>query len=486
MLYYLAIITLVFLLLNLYLHDMDYMFPSCIFSAFFLLSEIVCILCIDTYEIVFHIETALIVVAGLVVFTVVGMIPRKTAPVCSGQSNFKVKRIDINNIWVILLIILYIITLFSFYQYLSRIAELYNLNYHYNGYVYSLGDKIELYDTLTKFWKETFSLLSVPIPMVYRIGNPICYACSFVMLYILVNNYVSDNEINPLHVIVILLLFAHILINGSRSPIFRVITMAVILYYILSSANKKNDANYIRDKRSKNVFFKLMMLLGVLIVICFVGLLVVMGRFDAESFNLGEYLFIYMGAPLVNLDNYIASHIIVPHMELFGAQTFSNFYNYIAKITGISSLQVGSVVGFAFSNNGIEIGNVYTTFFQMIYDFGYLGVIPLTSIIALYYCRTYQDLTQNTNKGRVINLKLLFYGYLFNDLIMLIFSNRFFGTIGEGVFIKLVIVIVFVVSILLENDISFGRIKVSKISLNDLFRLSGDGHVIIKTTKFGG
>jgi len=369
---------------------------------------------------------------------------------------------------------------------LSRIAELYNLNYHYNGYVYSFGDKIELYDTLTKFWKETFSLLAVPIPMIYRIGNPICYACSFVMLYIIVNNYVSDKEINPLHVIVILLLFVHIMINGSRSPIFRVITMAVILYYILSSANKKSDENYIREKRSKNAFFKLILLLGVLIVICFIGLLVVMGRIDAESFNLGEYLFIYMGAPLVNLDNYIASHIIVPHMELFGAQTFSNFYNYMAKITGISTLQVDSVVGFAFSNNGIEIGNVYTTFFQMIYDFGYLGVIPLTSIIALYYCRTYQDLTQNTNKGKVVNLKLLFYGYLFNDLIMLIFSNRFFGTIGEGVFIKLVIVIVFVVSILLENDVSFGNVKLSKISLNDLFRLSDDGHVIIKTTKFGG
>ena len=69
----------------------------------------------------------------------------------------------------------------------------------------------------------------------------------------------------------------------------------------------------------------------------------VMGR-AGNMVKLTEYLFTYMGAPLVNLDNFIAGNDIGLFRgcaeangtsALFGAQTFRGLYNYAGKIFNI-------------------------------------------------------------------------------------------------------------------------------------------------------
>ncbi len=77
---------------------------------------------------------------------------------------------------------------------------------------------IKLYDTLTKFWVDTFLKIKVSIALVYRIGNPITYGCALTMIYIVVNNYVVEKKVRLLEVLPIILLCINIYINGSRSP----------------------------------------------------------------------------------------------------------------------------------------------------------------------------------------------------------------------------------------------------------------------------
>ncbi len=76
-----------------------------------------------------------------------------------------------------------------------------------------------------------------------------------------------------------------------------------------------------------------------------------------------------------------------------------------------------------------------TTYYPVVYDFGILGVLPISIVFSLYYIFTYDRLLlQKSNK--IIDFRLFLYSYLINDLVMLIFSNRFFETILSIDFIR--------------------------------------------------
>lgn len=462
MLLLLILITLLSLVFNMAAHEKDIMHPSCIFSLVFLVSEIVCLLNVRQYEILFHWQTVMAVTMGLLAFSAAGVFFGRLHSSGSVKKVYPVKKIEISNTLVIILILFYMITIFSFLKYLDEITEIYNAQYYYNGLVYSLAGKIKLYDTLTKFWTATFAKMNVPVPLLYRIGNPVCYSCAMIMIYIIVNNYAADRSVNPLHLAAVLLLVIHIVINGSRSPLFRILTMFLILFYIFryGSSDRTDSFEFIRQRQKKR-FYAIAFVTLSIAAIGFMGILLVMGRMDSSGFDPLKYLFIYIGAPLVNLDNYIASHAISFRGGLIGAQTFSALYNYIAKLTGLSGFSVTGVGGFAFSNNGIEIGNVYTTFFAILYDFGFGGVIPLIGLIAVYYCFTYENVKRHRWNDDIC-FRLFIYSYLFNDLIMLIFSNRFYATVCDPVFIKLLIVSAGAELILFRRTLKIGRYRLQK------------------------
>ena len=78
-------------------------------------------------------------------------------------------------------------------------------------------------------------------------------------------------------------------------------------------------------------------------------------------------------------------------------------------------------------------------FYPIIYDFGYFGILIFTAIEASYYCYFYgKNLVKNIKNQ--ISFSTYIYAYLFNDLIMSVFSNRFYETVFDAPFIKMAIV----------------------------------------------
>lgn len=75
---------------------------------------------------------------------------------------------------------------------------------------------------------------------------------------------------------------------------------------------------------------------------------------------------------------------------------------------------------------GRFLGNVYTMYYMFIKDFGYLGIVPLTAVIAIFYNGIYSKLMDFSKCKLVLGCSLFIYGYLTNALIMLLFSNRFY------------------------------------------------------------
>lgn len=204
----------------------------------------------------------------------------------------------------------------------------------------------------------------------------------------------------------------------------------------------------------------------------FVLLLKIMGR--GNDISLSRYIFIYLGAPIVNLDNYIASNEIIGNYSIILGQTFKPLYMYLAKILHVTAPNIPNINYFTFSATGVEIGNVYTTYYYFLYDLGFYGVVPLVAIMALAYTIIYSRVTKAKNSKWKIDYLLFVYAYIFNDLIMTPFSARFYETVLDAPFIKLIIFsiifdIIFVEKIFAYDNklykITYDKIK-RKISFN--------------------
>ena len=430
MLYLLCTITFAFIFLNFKLNKQDWMAPAVIFSAVFFCYTIVCAIEKNSYAIEIMPETVGVITAGIGVFTliswIVGHFDKKTAVLKSWDV------IEFPNVYVILLITAQILSIVFFIKYLGNLADAYSA---VSGETFTgLGAKIELYDTMTKFWTDTYAQLAVPIPMVYRLTNPICGAAEYLLIYIAVYNFTVNKKINPLHVVSVILMMIRIVINGSRSPILRILTFVACLLYVF----------YMRQGRQRRMDRKLLGIIAAsaaVLCLLMLGLLFVMGR-ASKGFDIFGYIFTYIGAPVVNLDTFLRNNSItlfhgVSDIPVFAPHILRGLYAYIAKVCGTNLFSIAEINFFSFSSNGIEIGNVYTMFYKIIYDFGYLGVIWWTGLMAFYYSVTYSRIKSRISRHPV-DFRLFIYAYLFNDLVMSAFSNRFYETIFDAPFIKLV------------------------------------------------
>jgi hypothetical protein len=436
------------------------MHPATLFTGVFTVYVFICCLGQKTYDITLAPITVLIITGGVLTFSAVTLLlsgKNKTAV----KKPYEMRQINVSLVWDILLILIQIVTIFYFYKYLKSISLA------YDGTTRSLNEMIKLFDTLTKFKTATFEKMNVTVPLLYRIGNPISAAGAWLCIYVTVNNFVLTKRVRPSQILIILLLVIQILMNGSRSPLFRIATMVIFLAYFFTYRNSRKRHGSIKT------FTKIICAIGVLGIVM-LAVLIVMGRWSSNNKILSE-VFIYAGAPVVNLDTYLISGKF-GISKLFGAQTFRGLYLYMAKWSHISAFHFGGISSFSHSHNGIEIGNVYTMYYKYIYDFGYWGVIPLTALQAWYYIWTHQRIKYWPKKHAkdVIDLRVFFYAYLINDLIMSAFSSRFYETVFDAPFIKLVVCVWLLDTFILERAIKIGNTRItlavktsSQYGLND-------------------
>ena len=302
---------------------------------------------------------------------------------------------------------------------------------------------------MTKFWEDTYAQLAVSIPMIYRLTNPLCGAAEYLLLYIGVHNFTVNKKINPLYVVSVGLMIVRIVINGSRSPILRIITFAFCLLYVF----------YMRQGKQWRLNGRLIGIMAVsaaVLCVLMIALLFAMGRGE-KGFDLFGYIFTYFGAPVVNLDTFLRNNDItflhgVSDIPIFAAHILRGLYIYIDKILGTNLFPISEIDFFTFSRNSIEIGNVYTMFYKIIYDFGISGVFWLTGLMALYYSLAYKRIRTRISH-HPIDFRLFIYAYLFNDLIMSAFSSRYYETVFDAPFIKLVPVVFILDKLIIEYHV---------------------------------
>lgn len=447
--YLLLTMTIIFLFLNLIITKKDYMHPGNIVIGIFLIYKIFLILGQEYYKI--KVEVGL-VYTFLIFYTIIMLIS------ILSESIFKHKYIETNLEYIeIKKMILYGFILVQFvwiYQRLQLVGDI--VNYVYGGYTsfFDMADKHQHYlKNLAPFITP-----NVKTDYLFLDLTPLIMAFSYYVVYVVVNNFVLGYKSGVDKLLIIFNLVIYYLTSGSRGNLFKIITFIFFIYIYLKIKENPKVIN-LSIKSILKIFTYL-----ILTVVILLSSNYLVGR-DIDYENVGgifSYIFIYTAGPLLNLNNYIRdTKSIIGGTDLFGQQTLAGMYSILEKLTGDSKYKVINItefLPFTTSDNGYPLGNVYTTFYMFIYDLGFLGVAIFSAIMMMYYIITYKVLTNSRQKIR-FNATLIIFAYLFNDLIMLPFSNRFYESVMGTAFVKFVISMI-LIAIVSRYFVKYHKIKV--------------------------
>jgi len=406
---------LVLLFINYTIAGFDFFNPAVVFTFINIISVLVCTIATSVYDIPIHTNTLIVLVVGVLVFTIVNFfteyVRRKRGDTRLSDANANnMTLINIRWFWVVAIVFLEVFVAYSMIRYVLTVPRV------YYGSHFDLATSIGLYNDINKNHGDELRKMSISAGMLYSYGWPLCRLGSVILAAIGINNYCLTKKINIILIPAVALPVFMSLLTGSRSNAFRLFT-AFIAEYIL--INRYCNGSYRKGSAKlliKIIAITFLAIIGLSLVINIIGRTV--------SIDTYQYFVAYIGGPIINLDLYLQKPY---HSSFFGQETFEQFYAYIGSVFGIESLRYDLYLPYN-TWDGIYLGNVYTMYYMFIEDFGYWGILPLTTIIALFYMLVYSDLMNMDSIKGIFRPKLFIYSYLFNDLIMLTFSNRFFET----------------------------------------------------------
>lgn len=155
------------------------------------------------------------------------------------------------------------------------------------------------------------------------------------------------------------------------------------------------------------------------------------------NITLLDYIGIYLGAPIANLDAFLQESGWGSSSP-FGRMTFFCWYTYIGGKLGITDWQYAFDLPFR-EMAGFGMGNVYTTFYSFAYDFGYLGIIVLTALMGLFSELVYEKALK-IKESFASMLLVIYSSFISYQLVFSFFSDKFYeevltpGTITTAIY----------------------------------------------------
>ncbi len=428
MLNILVLATFVFVIVNFILFDQDLSSPGFLFSFAFLAFEIVCVINAQRFAITIEPETVLVLGAGFLVFTCVSLYFH-----CLKRGRIDIKRdiesheIEISNIVTIGVILFQIASFILFLSYLEK------LHMACNGYPGTIPEQINNYNEMIKFNPEDFEYLKLQPGTLYNRCNLISGIVPYIFIYVTVHNFVNFRKVNVFQLISIVLFACHIVLTGGRSNLMRLIVLAVVVAYAVKFRS-------VIRRKSGIKFYMIMLIVMLAGGFLFFATLGLMGRDGGRTPS--DLFYIYFGAPIDNLDNYITQGRIIQDSNLFGERTLRALYTYFADkgLVPYRLQPLTEIIPFVKSSNGLGQGNVRTMYYFFLIDFGYWGVIPCTAVIALISNALYYRSLKSVTSGTSFSFSLFLYAYMVTDITMSPFSNRFYENIITTWFAKIIVI----------------------------------------------
>lgn len=427
----------------------DYFNPSVIFSALNVAALFMCIVLQKEYDINLHMNTIAVLILGQIIFCVVSFFYNINSNYRRHNKKVEFTYISIDKKWMIAFFVFQILVGISTLRYIIAVSS------SVYGNVASFAAYIANYHSATVFRAQDVSAAGVNMGIFFRFGTPVLEAFTYILLAIIMVNYEVTKHIDKTHITAVILSCIISLMSGARSGVFRYLTAALAAGIII---HRRAIGSF---KKGSFKTFSRIILLFIAFTIFVLATRSLVGRSTTFDSTWYRAFFPYFGAPIVNLDTYLNSSNAY-QSKIWGEQTFYQFYSFLSSEFNIDKYTYSLNLPFLWSN-GISTGNVYTMYYMFIEDFGYWGVVPLTFIIALYYIKTYTKLMNLKSQKSPMCVSFFIYMYMFNSLIMLLFSNRFYEHILNYSILKMFFCIFILWKLLKMNLFSGKRFRKHEI-----------------------
>lgn len=327
----------------------------------------------------------------------------------------------------------------------------------------SLFESIAAYDKVRKF--STAQL--VQLPKIVSIAAGLCGGISRLSSMVLGFAIARGNR--KLMVMAGANLLAGIALSfnsGGRNALAIYIFYVIISYLIASRLFGQISASF---------YFKIgvvTVLITTLFLLMFQVSLALVGRSSDHTFV--HYIVIYIGAQIYNLDAFLQEGNVWATQSA-GHMTFIESLNWITLHFNSGESRLPLDLPFM-ARNGLGLGNVYTTFYAFVYDFGIKGVVILTTLMALV-SQVFYEVT----KRQVVNIHypcfLVVYLFIAGSLLLSFFSNKFYEDVLSLTAIRSLVYSVAAIYAYMVVSLNSERVKrVSEMLFKRLF-FGGIGRV---------
>lgn len=295
-----------------------------------------------------------------------------------------------------------------------------------NGY--SISQAIGQYDALSKFSNFDKPVRGI-LGFLYVASSSSGYVWSFIVLI----KILKDHHFEALAFLNFLVSLFAPLLTGGRAGTIQLVLACLIMFFLFS--------NLFFKKKSKSFSLIIasvsscLLLLGLLI---FKPVAQLLGR-DVSQFSVYEYLSIYIGAPVKNLDIFLAQHYdSLPLSNYFGETTFTGIVQSVCRWANIPYVKHFGVTQPFQTMFDSELGNVYTSLYSLIWDFGFWGCLFFVFLMAVIMQLVFEWIYVPSSKWcrQPIDLSIILYVFLVYGVIFAFLSNRFYSTVVSTLFIR--------------------------------------------------
>lgn len=421
MIYLLLISLSILVIASFYLNDYDAIAPSFLFSASLTSGVAFAAIYAKQWELNLATNTFFVILGGVLVFTLVSF---GTKSIFSKKQKLQVRE-DVISIesyrmstWKLLLFLMFevFVIIFTIY-YVVVLVD---------------GDFNNITEAIVKFRNiNMFSDSQVLLPKILVYSRVAVNAAGFWFSYVLVHNSILQRKIDYLMFAIVLCSMISSFILGGRNGLINILVALVVSYFIVVNLQYGFKSNL----RLKTI----LQLLGLLILLLFSfeALALLIGRSSFSGTSKLEYLAIYIGAPIKNLDSFLGE--LGSYDFQNQNQTFNHVMNWIGRKFNNPDLIFSLDLPFRTVNNR-TLGNVYTTFYPYIYDFGYIGVPILVSIMAMISQGLYEYIKIGDVRKSSPLIRNVVYTYISSSLLMSFFSNKFYEQQFNTAFIQSIII----------------------------------------------
>lgn len=293
-----------------------------------------------------------------------------------------------------------------------------------NGYGGGPSEVIGSYNKLMKFSDD-----DVNLPGFASLIAGLQQGIAYILGYLFSMDRIHGSR-KTYKVILFVLTVVLLTVSGSRTNSIGLLFGTLVMYMLLRC--RAGKAITLCNIKAKYMLY-VPMSVAVLLIVFFESL-TLLGRNEESDFF--YYIAIYLSAPMKNLDLAITHGIV--HSDYWGQLSFKYLYPSFEKF---NLVPVGSTYGaFPFlSFNGYFMGNVYTTFYALLVDFGFAGCLLAVAIMAAMSQCTYSVALCSRNS---YSIAVILYAFISFQLFMSFFSSNFYQNIFNTGFIKFIIPIV--------------------------------------------